>query len=154
MRHHHLSSLTDSLPGGLREWSDTLMRAGGGGNLTAADVGANLHMALGLDLSQPASMSAGSLPPINATGGALRVQPPGPVTRPRPSPGTSLQATFPALRLLQGLGSATVSGGPGAYKVTGGARRRSSAPTARRSRAATELLPSRPARATTTRTST
>ena len=66
-----LSSITDSLPGPLAGIVNTLIGAGGSGNLTV-NVGANLHIALGLDLSQPASLTAGSLH-INATGGTFKV---------------------------------------------------------------------------------
>ena len=66
-----LSSITDSLPGPLAGIVNTLIGAGGSGNLTV-NVGANLHIALGLDLSQPASITAGSLH-INATGGTFKV---------------------------------------------------------------------------------
>src|SRR6185295_16405929 len=112
-----LSSITDSLPGPLAGIVNTLIGAGGSGNLTV-NVGANLHIALGLDLSQPASLTAGALH-INATGGTFKITYNGHSTSALAWNISSADLQT-ALQLLPGLGSATVSGGSGSYTITGG----------------------------------
>ncbi|HET7129920.1 MAG TPA: hypothetical protein VFJ93_12675, partial [Gaiellaceae bacterium] len=112
-----LTDVLGTLPDPLNSIVSSMIGAGGNGNLTI-NLGANLHIALGLDLSQPATLAAGSLH-VNATGGTFTITYDGHTTSALAwnIADADLQAK---LRELAGLETVTVGGGPGTWTITGG----------------------------------
>ena len=113
-----LSSITDSLPGPLAGIVNTLIGAGGSGNLTV-NVGANLHIALGLDLSQPASITR-RLAPHQRDGRHVQ----GHLRRPHDRAARLERLRRPTCRPRFGCCRASAprrsAGGAGTYTITGG----------------------------------